>query len=331
VDDRRPALDRRTFFRRILAASGLSAGILAGGAYLASRGEGDVLPPGGRPLDPDKYRRGLDLEGKTFAVASGSRDGALLVRQAVKALGGMKRFVKAGETVLVKPNVAFDRSPMLGATTSPEVAAQVVRLCLQAGARRVLVADNPIHKPEGCFWKTGVGPAVKEAGGEVVLPAPGLFERIPVPGTRVLRAWEVFDGPLREADRVIGVAPVKDHNLCGASMGLKNWYGLLGGRRQQFHQKIHQVIADFLELLMPTLTVLDGTRVLMAHGPTGGSVSDVRRADVVALSTDPVAADAFGWTLLSRKERHPAYIDLAAERGRGTADWKSLEPIFWKG
>ena len=321
-------LDRRTFFRRFLLASALGAGT-AGGGYLLSRPGGeDILPPGGKPLDPEKFRNGLDGKGPVLAVARGGKGGAELTREAVNALGGMGRFVKPGETVLVKPNVAFDRSPMLGATTSPEVTAQVVRLCLEAGARKVLVADNPIHKPEGCFWKTGVGPAVEEAGGRVLLPEPSLFKRIPVPGTRVLRAWEVFDQPLREAHRVIGVAPVKDHNLCGASMGLKNWYGLLGGRRQQFHQKIHQVIADFLELLRPTLTILDGTRVLMAHGPTGGSLSDVRRAHTVAASTDPVAADAFGWTLLQRKDPPPKYVFLAQERGRGKADWRSLDPVF---
>ena len=324
-------LDRRTFFHRLLWASALGAGTAGGGLLLSSRKSGDILPPGGKPLDPDRYRLGLEEGGPVLAVATGLGDGARLTREAVKALGGMKRFVKPGETVLVKPNVAFDRSPMLGATTSPEVAAEVVRLCLQAGAGRVIVADNPIHKPEGCFWKTGVGPAVKEAGGEVLLPGPGSFRRIPVPGTRVLRTWEVFDEPLRSADRVIGVAPVKDHNLCRASMGMKNWYGLLGGRRQQFHQKIHQVIADFLELLRPTLTVLDGTRVLMAHGPTGGSLSDVRRADTVAASTDPVAADAFGWTLLERKDSPPEYIKLAAAKGRGNPDWSSLDPVFWKG
>ncbi len=324
-------VNRRTFLRRVLAASTLAAGTAGGGLLLTRWGGGDFLPPGGRPLDPDKYRRGLEEGPPYLAVARGKKDGAELTRIALEALGGMQRFVKPGETVLVKPNVAFDRSPMLGATTSPEVTAQVVRLCLEAGAGLVLVADNPIHKPEGCFWKTGVGPAVEAAGGRVLLPSPSAFERIPVPGTRVLHTWEVFDEPLRRADRVIGVAPVKDHNLCGASMGLKNWYGLLGGRRQQFHQEIHQVIADFLELLRPTLTILDGTRVLMAHGPTGGSLSDVRRADTVAASTDPVAADAFGWTLLQRKDPPPRYIRLAAERGRGKADWSSLDPVFRKG
>ncbi|MDH7571539.1 MAG: DUF362 domain-containing protein, partial [Armatimonadota bacterium] len=126
------------------------------------------------------------------------------------------------------------------------------------------------------------------------------------------------------ATKVIGVAPCKDHNLSGASMTMKNWYGLLGGARNQFHQNIHGVIADFAQMIQPTLVLLDATRVLMANGPTGGSLSDVVQRDTLVAGTDMVAVDAYGYTLLERQPVKESYLDLAAARGLGTKDWKSL-------
>jgi uncharacterized protein (DUF362 family) len=126
--------------------------------------------------------------------------------------------------------------------------------------------------------------------------------------------------------KVIGVAPVKDHNLCRASMTTKNWYGLLGGRRNQFHQDIHGIISDLALMLRPTFVVLDGTRVLFRSGPTGGSLADVKPGGTLVASTDSLAADAFGWDeLLERRgEPLPAYFGKAAERGLGVPDWRSL-------
>jgi uncharacterized protein (DUF362 family) len=109
-------------------------------------------------------------------------------------------------------------------------------------------------------------------------------------------------------------------------MTTKNWYGLLGGRRNQFHQDIHGIIADLALMLRPTFVVLDGTRVLFRSGPTGGSLDDVWMGRTIVASADSLAADAFGWDdLLDRKDRaKPAYMAAAAERGLGNPDWTSL-------
>jgi uncharacterized protein (DUF362 family) len=119
---------------------------------------------------------------------------------------------------------------------------------------------------------------------------------------------------------------VKDHNLCRASMTTKNWYGLLGGRRNQFHQDIHGIIADLALMLRPTLVVLDGTRVLFRSGPTGGSLDDVRAGNTLVASRDSLAADAFGWAdLLGRgSEALPDYFRRCAARNLGNPDWTSL-------
>jgi uncharacterized protein (DUF362 family) len=325
--------DRRRFLTQAGAAAGLSLG--AGWAALA---------PPHWPLslrDPDgergKPRRGaLRLPDGGFAVEGSSvlpqlgvargKDVAAMLRAAVEAIGGASRFVRRGDVVLVKPNVAFERAAALGATTSPELVAAVVRLAREAGASEVRVADNPIESPESCFARSGVRQAAVDAGAQVFMPQPGDFRTLETPGATLIGRWPFFWRPFVGVNRVIGVAPVKDHNLCRASMTTKNWYGLLGGRRNQFHQDIHGIIADLALMLRPTLVILDGTRVLHRSGPTGGSLADVRPGGTIVASTDSLAADAFGWDeLLERRdEALPAYFAKAAERGLGIPDWRSL-------
>jgi uncharacterized protein (DUF362 family) len=163
--------------------------------------------------------------------------------------------------------------------------------------------------------------AAIDAGAEVMLPKPGAFSLVKI-GGEILKTWTMFYRPLDQATKVIGVAPCKDHNLCSASMTMKNWYGLLGGRRNQFHQQIHTVIADFAQMIKPTLVVLDATRVLMQNRPTGGRLSDVQEADTLVIGTDMVAVDAFGYTLLGRDPEKLDYIHKAEARGLGSTKWK---------
>ena len=90
-------------------------------------------------------------------------------------------------------------------------------------------------------------------------------------------------------------------------MGIKNWYGLLGGRRNQFHQDIHGIVSDLSLMIKPTLTILDGSRVLMKNGPTGGDPSNVKAGDAVVAGVDPVAVDAWAFEhLLERGTDYPA-------------------------
>jgi len=290
-------------------------------------------------LGPDGERgkprpKGLRLPEKGFAVdrstvlphlgvARGADIDAML-KAAVDAIGGIQRFVTTGDVVLVKPNVAFERSAPLGATSSPDVVAALVRLCREAGAAEVRVADNPIESPAACFARSGVERAAVESGAEVYLPTPSDFRLLETPGATHVGRWPFFWRPFAGVTKVIGTAPVKDHNLCRASMTTKNWYGLLGGRRNQFHQDIHGIIADLALMLRPTFVVLDGSRVLWRSGPTGGSLADVREGRTIVASTDSLAADAFGWDdLLARKgEPLPAYFAQAAARGLGNPDWR---------
>jgi uncharacterized protein (DUF362 family) len=160
----------------------------------------------------------------------------------------------------------------------------------------------------------------------VFLPSAGEFQVLNTPGATWIENWPFFWRPFVGASKVIGVAPIKDHNLCRASMTTKNWYGLLGGRRNQFHQDIHGIIADLALMLRPTFVLLDATRILFRSGPTGGSLGDVKAGHTMIASTDSLAADAFGWdNLLERKsEALPAYFARSAARKLGDPDWRGL-------
>ncbi len=257
-----------------------------------------------------------------LGVARGDRVPAM-VRAAVDAIGGIGRFVQRGDVVVIKPNVAFERPAVLGATTHPEVLTALIHLVREAGASEIRVADNPIESPQSCFARTGIQQAAVAAGARVYLPSPGEFEILKVPGATWIASWPFFWRPFQGANKVIGVAPVKDHNLCRASMTTKNWYGLLGGRRNQFHQDIHGIIADLALMLRPTFVLLDGSRVLFRSGPTGGTLSDVKVGHTVIASTDSLSADAWGWdNLLERHdEKLPAYFEKAAARKLGDPVW----------
>lgn len=323
--------------RRFLKSAGLATGLAATAGWAA-------LAPPEWPLslkDPDgergkPKRRRLSLPERGFRVEANKLyadlgvargdDVNALVRGAVDAIGGIRRFVEKGEVVLIKPNVAFERAAALGATTHPDIVRALIQLVFEAGAREVRVTDNPIESPESCFVKSGVQRAAVEAGARVYLPSPGDFELLSTPGARWIESWPFFWRPFHGVDKVIGVAPVKDHNLCQASMTTKNWYGLLGGRRNQFHQDIHGIITDLALMMRPTFVLLDGTRVLFRSGPTGGSLDDVRSGHTVVAATDSLAADAFGWDDLLRRERdqRPAYLRLAKAKGLGEPDYEKL-------
>jgi len=320
--------------RRELLKRGAAVGaVTAAAAYLA-------LAPEDYPLSlrDTTGLRGLpkvkSFELPDFSVAKrfGAPDVAIgrggevmaQLRKALDGIGGIAHFVQPGDVVLVKPNVAFDRAPHLGATTNPELVEALVRLLLaDARAAEVRVADNPIESPADCFAKSGIGPASERAGGRVYLPDSNAFEELYTPGAKLIEQWPFFKRPFRNVDKVIGIAPVKDHNLCQASMGIKNWYGLLGGRRNQFHQDIHEIVSDLSIMIRPTLTILDGSHVLMQSGPTGGDPSYVKDRQVILAGTDPVAMDAWAFEhLLERPGRLPEYLYWCEVKGSGKVDYR---------
>ena len=323
--------------RQFLTQAGTITLGSAGASYLAlapSHWPGSLADPSGElgkpqvpilKLPENGYQVKIEKSVADLGIARGQNIRAM-VRSAVDSLGGITRFIQSGDTVVIKPNVAFERVAPLGATSNPEVLKELIELVREAGAHEIRVADNPIESPESCFARSGIRKAALEAGARVYLPSPSDFEMLSVPGAKWISRWPFFWRPFQGANKVIGVAPVKDHNLCHASMTTKNWYGLLGGRRNQFHQDIHGIITDLARMMRPSFVLLDGTRVMFKSGPTGGSLSDVRPGQTIVASTDSLAADAFGWDDLLARASHerPTYLSQAAALGLGQPNWKSL-------
>jgi len=267
------------------------------------------------------------VQGQSLSIVKGS-DRAKTAAKAIELLGGIERFIKPGDTVAIKPNIAFASPPMLGATTNPDLVAEVVKLCYKAGAKKVIVTDNPINEPAGCFAISGIGKAVANVGGEIILPKSSYFKNTTLPGGTLIKDWPILYEPFRKANKLIGIAPVKNHHRSGASMAMKNWYGLLGGRRNIFHQDINTIIAELAMLIKPTLVILDGTEVMVTNGPTGGSLSDLKRTNTLIAGCDMVAADSFACGLLDIKVSDLPYLAKAAAAGAGTTDYQSLKPIL---
>ena len=316
-------MDRRKFLARS-AKAGLCIAAACALGYGFHDPVGPVKSPDGSgSLQlPDYSTSGAEAG---FCVVKGN-DRTQTVRLALKALGGMETFVKPGDRVLLKVNAAFATPPILSATTHPDLVAETARLCFQAGASSVVVADNPINDPALCFALTGIARAAESVGARMLPPKEQYFQAATVPGGRLIVDWPVFYEPLKNIDKVIGLAPVKDHHRSGASMTMKNWYGLLGGRRNVFHQDIHNIIKELAMMIKPTLVLLDGTTTMMTNGPTGGSLSDLRQTDTMIASTDQVTADAFGATLLGKTWRDFPFIAKARDAGVGTVDYQRLKP-----
>jgi uncharacterized protein (DUF362 family) len=319
--DGSPSVSRREFLLRTGAAGALIAGSAATGLKLW---QPNHFIPGFEPqkgLQLPDYRVTSAKGLPSMAIARGATHDAT-IRAAIGALGGMQRFIQKGDVVMIKPNVAFDRPPALCATTHPDALRTVAKLVLEAGASKVIIADNPINSPTGCFLKSGLKAVADDLNLDLLYPEAESFSPLQLDG-EILRNWTFFHEPFKNATKVIGVAPCKDHNLCHASMTTKNWYGLLGGRRNQFHQHIHSIVSDFALMMKPTLVVLDGMNVLMRNGPTGGRLSDVKPMGAVVAGTDMISVDSWGYTnLLERDIAELTYIHKAHARGLGDMNWQ---------
>src|SRR5208337_3921720 len=268
------------------------------------------------------HRTTSDPQLPHLTVVQGGEPRAL-VQRALEDLGGIRRFVSRQDVVVLKPNIAWDRTTEQAANTNPEVVAEVVRQCWQAGAKRVIVTDVSCNEPRRCFQRSGIQAAARAEGAEVILPDPELYREVDLGGV-VLKSWPVFT-PFLEADKIFNLPIAKHHVLTGATLGMKNWYGILGGQRSRLHQQIHQSLADLAGFMLPTLTILDCYRILLRNGPTGGNLEDVALKKTVVAGTDPVALDAWAakayWNL---DPEHLPYLSMAATRGLGTVDFDTL-------
>jgi uncharacterized protein (DUF362 family) len=261
-----------------------------------------------------------------LAVARGV-DPAEITRKALAALGGIERFVKSGQDVIIKPNICVDyHTAEYAVTTNPQVVGSLVTLCLGAGAKRVRVMDNPFGgTPAAAYAISGIEEAVKAAGGEMEIMSGIKFTEFEIPEGKDITSWEVYRDIL-ETDVLINAPIAKHHNLARLTLGGKNLLGTVADPNQ-IHRNLAQRIADLISLIRPTLTVVDAFRILKAHGPTGGSLEDVEQAGTVIASHDLVAADAYGSTLFGLTGADIPFVKAAAEMGLGTLDLARVKVV----
>ena len=248
-----------------------------------------------------------------------------LVQRALAALGGMEQFVHSGDDVIVKPNICVSyHTYEYAATTNPWVVAALVKLCLGAGARRVRVMDSPFGgTAEQAYARSGIQEQVLAAGGEMEIMARFKFVSTEIPQGLDLRQCDIYDEVLN-ADVVIDVPIAKDHGLARLTLGMKNLMGVIRDR-PAMHRNLWQRLPDLTSRVRPALTVVDAVRILLANGPTGGNLDDVKKLDTVIASPDIVAADSYAATLFGLQPSDLGHVRAATDMGLGRSDLDSLK------
>jgi len=245
-----------------------------------------------------------------------------LTEQAMANIGGMGRFVKKGDVVWVKPNIAWNRAPELAANTNPDVVATLVRLCFDAGAKTVKVGDNPCHKANETYAASGIAAAAEAAGAEVVYLDKTRFKEMPIQGKR-LEKWLVYP-EIAEADFVLNCPVLKHHQLSKMTACMKNYMGVVGEPRGQWHQDLDNCLSDITGFMKPSMCVLDAVRIMTGSGPTGGDLANVEFKNTIAAGTDIIALDALGAKLLGHKPADIGTVAAGQAAGLGKMDYHSL-------
>lgn len=247
-----------------------------------------------------------------------------LVYKALEASGGIQRFVPKDSWVILKPNICNAyHGYEYASTTNPWVVAALVRLCLDAGARRVQVMDFPFGGSANDAYRTsGIAEQVGAAGGEMVLMSEYKFKDTRIDKPLSLKKTRVYEDAL-QADVLINVPIAKHHGLAGLTLGMKNLMGLIW-RREEIHWQIGEKLTDLTGLIKPTLTVIDAVRILVDNGPTGGNLADVRETNTIIVSPDIVAADSYAASLFGMQPMDLSYVKAASKSGLGRSDLQNL-------
>ncbi len=300
-------MKRRDFLRK-----SVSAGLVAGAAY--SVGGYDKLWAAGVPQAfPD-----------LVAIKGGEPDS--MFDKGMSALGGMTNFVKRGQIVVIKPNMAWDRTPEMGANTNPVLVKRIVEHCLKAGAKRVYVFDNSTHNRVKAYKNSGIEKAAKSAGATLVPgDAESYYQEVSVPGGISLKTTKVHE-LLFESDVFINVPVLKHHSSTKMTCSLKNLMGAVWDRKWWHSNDLHQCIADFgLFEKKPALNIVDCYNVMMRNGPQGVSVADVVNMKAQIISTDMVAADSAASRMLGMEPAQIDHIPIADQMGVGVMDLTKIE------
>lgn len=239
--------------------------------------------------------------------------------EAVESMGGMERFVKKGDVVVIKPNIAWDRTPEQAANTDPYVVAALVDLCHKAGAKRVNIFDIPCNDIKRCYERSVIQKTANEKGAHIYFPDDWNIAKAEFDYKSPMEGWPILKDAL-ECDTFINVPVLKHHSLTMLTLSMKNLMGVCAGNRSLIHFGIGRKLADLTDFISPDLTVIDAHRVLIRNGPSGGNLDDVITLNKLIVATDPTLADAFACTLVDVDPLSVPYIDAAAKQHYGSTD-----------
>ncbi len=249
---------------------------------------------------------------------------AAMFKKAIEAWGGMKRVVKPGQTVVVKPNIGWNVTPDRAANTNPQLVEAIVRECLNAGAKEVFVMDHTADVWTKCYKNSGIERATKDAGGKMV---PGNNERdyktVHIPKGKRLKTVKVHDLILT-TDVLINVPVLKHHVSTKLSLGMKNLMGIVWDRQWWHKNDLHQCIADFASYCKADLTIVDAYRVMKRNGPMGVSTDDVLLQKALLLGSDPLALDVASTKMFGMNPQDVGYIRLSEDLDIGTSDLSQM-------
>ena len=300
-------MKRREFFKKSIQW-GLGAGAyMTFGRFPKSHAAESSAPKG--PVD-------------LVAIKGGEPD--VMFNRAMASLGGMKKFVKPNQTVVVKPNIGWDVTPERAGNTNPVLVKQIIKQCLDAGAKDVYVFDHTCDRWTSCYSNSGIESAVKDAGGKIV---PGNTENyyhgVDVHGGKNLTYAKVHELIL-ESDVFINVPVLKSHGGARLTIAMKNLMGVVWDRGFWHKNNLHQCIADYAIFRRPDLNIVDAYLVMKKNGPRGVSTADVVTMKSQIISTDMVAADTAATKLFGMDPADVPYIGIADEQGVGTKDLSKL-------
>jgi len=256
------------------------------------------------------------------AVMGGEPD--VMFEKGIAALGGMKKFVKAGQKVVVKPNIGWDKAPELAANTNPKLVGRVVKECLAAGAKEVFVFDNTCDNWQKAYATSGIEKAAKEAGAKVLTGnSESNYKEVTLPQGKSLKTAKVHE-KIIECDVFINVPILKHHNGAQVTFAMKNLMGIVWDRRYWHRNDLQQCIADMVSYRKPDLNIIDAYRVMKKNGPKGVSLADVSLEKAQILCADIVAADAAAAKIFGAEPESIGHIKIASEMGLGVMDLSKL-------
>jgi uncharacterized protein (DUF362 family) len=248
-----------------------------------------------------------------------------LLQAAMTPLGGMGRFVKKGQRVIIKANIAWARTPEQACTNNPDLLSALIKMCYEAGAKRVAVWDHTCDNYQFTFLRSGLKETAQKAGADIFSGhGHNVYKQVEVPRGKKLKTVEMLKDVL-EGDVFINFPLPKHHFATELTLGMKNLMGTVWDMEQLHKIDLHQCIADINTIRKPDLVVVDAIRILTTNGPKGpGKTEDI--GEVIA-STDIVAVDAYSASFFKHpktgkpfKPEEIKFVKNAFELGLGQID-----------